>query len=257
MKCRGKSNSKIVMQHSNILPKYKGMFTLSCSRVEAVVHVLIDRGARLSSLTRIDVCACTGFRTIQVCLTEHHCSMITTRPNVATTLTFCLLAWSQPIASLHGNVRMSGTDARIIDSMTHDDSNFASNKASIVRSLATDQKKLQQCSKEDDCTFLFCKGTKMHRNRANGRVCVQGCMIASSRFYLQRGWQCGGCRKQKGLPMPPPARAPVQAPTVAPKKVPTVAPMVSKDPPKPPTVAPISTPTKVPSKPPTKTPTKC
>jgi hypothetical protein len=127
-----------------------------------------------------------------------------------------------------------------------------------AQSLTTPKK--LRCPKEDTCQFLFFKGTRMHRKRVTGRECVQGCMVASLRFYLQRGWQCGGCTELV-LPLPPPVRAPIPAPAMAPKNVIlTPAPMVNKDPPKAPTMAPAGMPTKVPSNaltnPPTKLPMK-
>jgi Leucine-rich repeat (LRR) protein len=109
----------------------------------------------------------------------------------------------------------------------------------------------QQCPEKDACKFLFFEGTKMHRKRVRGRICVQGCMLGFYSFYLQRGWTCGGCKASVEPPVPP-----VRPPIPAPVKAPTKAPMVSKDAPKAPTVTPINAPTKFPSKSPTKSPTK-
>jgi hypothetical protein len=65
----------------------------------------------------------------------------------------------------------------------------ADRQKALTGRLLVARDKLQQCRRKDACKFMFFKGTKMHRKRVRGRVCVQGCMIGFFRFYVQRGWQ--------------------------------------------------------------------
>jgi hypothetical protein len=156
------------------------------------------------------------------------------------TVSVWFLAWCQPITSLQPDAQGSHHD----DSDLLDKAKIRRSKDALtMRSLAA-QDKLPQCPKEMACRFWYVKGTKMHKKRANGRICVQGCLVASTCFYLQRGWQCGDCPNKP--PMAPPAKAPVPVPIQTPK-TPTAAPLVNKDPPKAPTATPIKSPTKEPA----------
>jgi hypothetical protein len=112
------------------------------------------------------------------------------------TLTVWLLAWPRLVASLR--IPDDG-DTSHKDSTTLPDDQLPVHHAATERwLLATNTPEQRaQCPNEDTCQILFFKGTRMHKKRVKGRLCVQGCMIASSRFYLQRGWQCGYCRTSK------------------------------------------------------------
>jgi hypothetical protein len=66
---------------------------------------------------------------------------------------------------LRDNVRMSGTDTHLADSMMHDDSKLVSNAAFTVRSLVA-QEKLLHWPKRDTCQFLCSRGQGCTRSES-------------------------------------------------------------------------------------------
>jgi Lamin Tail Domain len=74
----------------------------------------------------------------------------------------------------------------------------------------------------------------VHKYRNPKVLCIEGCILSASQFYLKRGWRCGRCPRGSDL-KPPSTKAPVKAPV---------------------TKAPVTKPTKRPTKAPTKRPTK-